>query len=462
MALPAPMLSAEAPTLPTSPCCKSGDGGGDVSLDDIWRDCDECLACMPMSTPEDLDSDDDEAITAHRGRNASISVCLSDGTIHVCGRGHFCPFAVPNDDRMLVCPHTGVVVGPERTDEFFDLNGGMGKKSSDPDQCCGEPQYGRWLRRADPMLASRNAVDHADNIDDAEEAEAWDADAARKMVATYNNVTALSTRSGKRGARCVGESRESDGLPCSKRSRLSKKNIVNLRVQTTLRTEAQQVLSKLIDYDRSITFKQKRIDNRIERKRPPPDPRMCNEKFVFAASVRKYLKNCAKDGTAPSMDALHNLSLMAKQVSAQAQGEAQASNLDVLRTVNFRTACASLIVLLWSVACTTPYMQEAKRGTDAFRPFVCGCIYGFKRGVKLANGAVLIPTFPTLGNALPALRGTGGNTVAKTLHSSSHRGMCTLSRCIASVPAADQDRIFSPVVQMATSFVATTFRASDI
>ena len=460
------MVPKETHSLPASNDRDNGRDGCGVDLDTIWRDCDECLADIPSSTPEVVDSDDDEAMAAYESRIAKISVRLSDGTVHVCGRGCFCPFAVPNEDRMLVCPHTGLVIGPERTEEFFDLNGGMGKKSNDPDQSCGNPQYGKWLRRADPLMAARSAADHARNIDDAEEAEAWDADAARKMMAMemHNDCAATSRkrRGGKRGARCVGESREDDESPCTKRSRPSKRNTMSVRMRSSLRVEAQQVLSKLIDYDRSITFKQKRTDNRIERKRPPPDPRMRDEKFVFAASVRKYLKNCASDGTAPSMDALHNLSLMAKQVSAQARAEAQDSDQEALRTVNFRTACTSLIVLLWSVACTTPYMQAAKRGTDAFRPFVCGCIYGFKRGVKLADGAVIIPTCSALGSALPTLRSTGGNTVAKALHSSSHRGLCTLSRCIASVPAAEQRAIFAPVVQMAMSFSTTTFCASDI
>jgi hypothetical protein len=119
-------------------------------------------------------------------------------------------------------------------------------------------------------------------------------------------------------------------------------------------------------------------------------------------------------------------------------------------------------VSLWRAACATPYMKVAKRGTDAYRPFVCGCIYGFKRGVTLADGSVLIPTCPALANALPALRGTGGNQLAKTLHSSSHRGVCTLSRCIASVPREEQADVFDAVVRKARQFAASTFKATDI
>lgn len=107
-------------------------------------------------------------------------------------------------------------------------------------------------------------------------------------------------------------------------------------------------------------------------------------------------------------------------------------------------------------------MKKAKRGTDAYRPFVCGVLYAFKRGLTLADGTVLVPQCAALANALPVLRGTGGNHVAKTLHSSSHRGMCTLSRCIASVPVLQQNAIFANVSEIAAQFGDRSFSRWDI
>ena len=97
-------------------------------------------------------------------------------------------------------------------------------------------------------------------------------------------------------------------------------------------------------------------------------------------------------------------------------------------TASFRSCVANLIVSLWVAACNSPYMLNSpKRGTDAFRPFVCGILYAMKRGLRLEDGSVVVPQCSMVASALPVLRGTGGNAAAKTLHSSSHRGICTVS-----------------------------------
>ncbi len=439
------------------------------TIDALWQMADACLAeympSMNSPPPQDLDSDDEEGAAARSTVNPCVTCLLPCGTVHVCGHGRNCPYAVPNEDRELVCMYTGVVVGKERTDEFFDLNGGTGKRSGDPDQCCGQALHSRWKRRANPHAASLSARNEAEGVDSDDEVEAWDAAAAKEamLVATAAAAQPLVSRSGKRGARCVGDPDDASARTAnSKCARLSKKHLERGQSAEMLAGEAEQVLGSLINYDRSSSYKQKRKNGRADRQRPPPDPRMCDEAFVFSASVRKYVKSCLVRGAVPSMDALHNLSLMARRVSSEARAKAQAMDVDALRTVKFRTACSELIVSLWRAACATPYMKVAKRGTDAYRPFVCGCIYGFKRGVTLADGSVLIPTCPALANALPALRGTGGNQLAKTLHSSSHRGVCTLSRCIASVPREEQADVFDAVVRKARQFAASTFKATDI
>eukprot|EP00966_Prymnesium_polylepis_P160217 3704122-Prymnesium_polylepis.1 len=83
---------------------------------------------------------------------------------------------------------------------------------------------------------------------------------------------------------------------------------------------------------------------------------------------------------------------MAQTISAKAREEASESDSEAVRTVKFRTACAKLIVTLWSAVCSSPYMESSKKGGDAYRPFICGCVYAFKRGVTLKDGTVLIPT----------------------------------------------------------------------
>ena len=112
--------------------------------------------------------------------------------------------------------------------------------------------------------------------------------------------------------------------------------------------------------------------------------------------------------------------------------------------------------------CNTPYMKKTRRGNDAYRPFVCGVLYGMKRSVQMQCGGVLVPACPQLAAALPQLRGTGGNQLAKTLHSSAHRGLCTLSRCITSVPSAQQRAVFADALRIAKTFGETTFKSSDV
>jgi len=402
-------------------------------------------------TVDDSDSEDDDVdLFAPSKRCLPVIGRLPCGDLHVCRVGKSCPFLEANDDRIMVCTLTGLEHGPEQTDEYYDLNGGTGKKSGDPDQSCGELLHGKWARRADPTHASRMAFELANQICDEDVFQcAPDASGA-----------SACKRQTKRGALCVGEVEEEK---LSKRSRSSKKNVDNFDTRSHLHAEAESVITKMINYQRTSSFKQKAVSGKIERKCAPFDPRLCDEKFVYTKTLQRYVKNCIVSNSAPSLDAIHNLCLMAKEVSAKARLEQKKSeSVDGIRTAKFRGLCSSLIVSLWSAICSTPYMANARRGTDAYRPFICGVLYGFKRGIKLDSGKVLVPQCQQLSDALPVLRGTGGNTLAKTLHSSSHRGLCTLSRCIASVPKTQQAEVFSNVIRIASQFANTTFTKHDI
>jgi hypothetical protein len=391
------------------------------------------------------DEDDFESVKPQR----PTMVTLPCGDIHICGGGFHCPFVIPNEDRILVCPYSGIGFGPEQTDEFFDLNGGTGKRSGDPDQTCGEPMHGKFLRRPDPLAASKAAYQAAHNMSDTEIAVYIPSDAAKERA---------SRRPAKRGALCVGEVSERN----NKKGRVSKKAVNNHDVCANLYAEAESVIEKLVNFERASSFKKKRTGDKIVRNRPPPDPRMCNEAFVFNVSVKKYVRSCLSNSTAPSIDAINNLAMMAQDVSKRAREDAESDTRDSLRTAKFRNLCSRMIVALWGAACKTPYMENAKRGTDAYRPFICGVIYATKRGVALADGTILVPKCPQLAAALPVLRGTGGNAIAKTLHSSSHRGLCTLSRCISSVPQTEQNALFDNAIRMARSFSSATFSKYDI
>ena len=400
------------------------------------------------SEPESTDSECDEP----RRKRGSAMARLPDGDIHVCRPGNKCPFLAPNDDRIMVCQYTGVEHGPETTFEFFDLSNGLGQRTGDQDATCGEPQHGKWIRRIDPVVASRQAFDAADMFDE---------EGTHHLAYRSNSDAAAPLRNAKakRGALCVGEEAPRES---TRRLRSNKRNVTDQHSCQNLHSEAQAVLGKLINYDRTSSFKRKPDDSKTRRSKPCVDPRMQDRSFVFRASVKRYVRECISSGTAPHLNTLHNLALMADHVSQKARDEAAAQGSSAIRTAKFRRLVGSLVVALWAAMCNTPYMINSKRGNDAYRPFVCGVLYGMKRSVKLQCGGVLIPACPELAAALPQLRGTGGNLMAKTLHSSAHRGVCTLSRCIASVPAAQQRIVFGDVLKITTTFDSTVFRSSDV
>ena len=399
--------------------------------------------------PEVESSDSDDEPLRMRGRAMAR---LPNGDLHVCRPGVHCPFLVPNEDRMLVCQYTGIEHAPETTHEFFDLSNGLGQRTGDQDALCGEPQYGKWTRRADPLAASRAAFSYADTLEEK--------DTEFSILCTLKyEATPLGKKQPKRGALCVGEKAEEEQ---SRRHRSNKRNVTGQHACQALQNEAEAVLGKLINYDRASSFKHKPEEGRTHRTNPPVDPRMYDRGFVMDTSVKRYVRECMAKGVAPELDTLHNLSLMSDTISRKARDEAAKQESGGIRTAKFRKLVGSLVVALWAAMCATPYMTKTKRSNDAYRPYVCGVLYGMKRSVQLPGGGVLVPACPQLAAALPQLRGTGGNQMAKMLHSSAHRGLCTISRCIASVPAEQQCIVFGDVLKIAKTLDSTVFRSSDV
>lgn len=394
-----------------------------VDIEAVWGD---ALACK-----EALCDETDNA-------QPFAMATLPCGDVHVCCRGSYCAFLHPNEDRVLVCQYTGLEHGPEDSSEYFDVSGGTGRRSGDPDVNCGEALHGGFQRRADPMAASRAAFIAAGRLDDTELISVKEAKPVAKQP--------------KRGARCVDEE---PYVNEDRRSRLHKRNTASRDTCSTLQTEAQNVLNKLINFKSASAYK--------KCEKPEKPQHVPSQGALFQAALRKYLRACVSEGTAPCLDTVHNIGLIAQNVSRKAcEASADVDDHAAIRTAKFRQQCSGLIVALWIAACETPYMKADKRNADAFRPFVAGCIYAMKRGVSLADGAPLVPPCPQLAAALPVLRGTGGNLAAKTLHSSSHRGLCTLSRCIASVAPERQGAVFGGVSRMAQEFASQRFTRTDV
>ncbi len=241
-----------------------------------------------------------------------------------------------------------------------------------------------------------------------------------------------SPRVVKRGARCVDEPDVKAQQP--KRPRAGRRSGSERTQFLALQEDAEATLCKLVNFD-------KRPDSKANK---PRDPRLQNRELLFQAALKKYTKECLATGSVPDLDTVHNIALAAANVAAEEKRKAalEDGKSALLLKVRMREQVTSLACSLWTASCKTSYMDGNARGADSFRPFVCGVLYALKRGVNLPSGVVVVPACPQLAAALPALRATAQNSVAKALHASSHRGLCTLHRAINSCTKEDADAIY--------------------
>lgn len=394
----------------------------------------ETFACQPE---EEINSDDEDdwgtSLLSRRLEEARArTVVLPDGDVHVCDAE--CPYAEEDPrEGAYVCRYTGLVVArccSERTDQST----GRSTWSSDPDMQSGTP-LGGWGKKRDMMQASRLAYDCANTIDDAAMPSSGTA------IPTSPCLTPATRPGGKRGALCVDEAPPAEaGL---KRQRASKRDVEMCDMRMTLVTEAQRTLLGLLGTRSRVTSSKKN-------NAPVVDPRLLNKETLFNGSLKKYLKETLANGRAPNMDDVSNIALAVDRVIAEERAkEVVVSELPTLRVFEprFREASTRLAVSLWTGACKTPYLQNAKRGADSFRPFCAGVFYAFKRGLTLADGTVLVPRVDAFANALPAPRKIASDPASKSLHASSHKGLCTIHKCIGSVDLATARLVFDDAIR---------------
>ena len=228
-----------------------------------------------------------------------------------------------------------------------------------------------------------------------------------------------------------------------------------------------------------------RQSERVDTNRSHTDPRLKDLNFVRTLALRRYVRNCAearaiqlerpilprvarvplglrshlssdrhtstllcKQGTDTlGLSGLHDVCVAAhafvqeKRAHADVNDAAQSCvRKRVVLNGEIRLAVAQLIVCLWRVACITPFFLSDKKTTDSFRPFSSGVIYSLKRGLAHSkSGMCLIPDIPHLAQYLPVMRSSQTSTVAKQLHSSSHRGICSLHRALTSIEDLEND-----------------------
>lgn len=367
---------------------------------------------------------------------------LPDGDIHVCS-GFNCPHTMLNGDACYVCSLSGVCFGNQQIRENFSTGRQAG--SSNPDDHAGEPVGGQWKPKKDMHAMSNQAylgasVFKAGEGEPVSDAGTGQADSSAASPTAAPLTAKANGRTAKRGARCVDEVIP-DEEQQQKRLRNSRRGAGSREQFRQLRDDAEAILCKLVNYD-------KRGDTKTSK---PCDPRLQDRNTLFQIAMKRYTKECLATGTAPTLDAVHNIALAAANIAAEEKRKASSKNdrQALLLKVRMREQVTSLAVALWQASCQTRYMEGARRGADSFRPFVCGVFYALKRGVDLPNGTVVVPSCPQLAAALPALRSTAANSAAKALHASSHRGLCTLHRSISSCTAESATEIYENAARLA-------------
>lgn len=243
----------------------------------------------------------------------------------------------------------------------------------------------------------------------------------------------------KRGALCVDESPDAYAAP--KKTRNSRKENWTRDSIDKLSSEALLVINKLFIAHR-----------KPQEPEPPTDPRLQNLEFVKALAIRKCIKRCAEGDGEFNLDVLSNVIIHANEFVRTQRAEATERLDKATRRVatkhrrtnagfsgQIRNQLSQLIVSLWRASCMTKHFMTSKKGSDSFRPFAAGILYSLKRGLYIADGTCVVPVLEELAAHLPALRSASSTPAAKQLQSSSHRGICSIQRALASLSQMPPD-----------------------
>ena len=396
------------------------------SLDALFEEADEARRELALEQgTETLDADADEAElfvnAAHKIRKGQpVFTMNSRGDVHVCF-GLQCANVSLTHENQYVCGVSGLVVGVKHAEESDPGWTGRSTGSANPDDSAGTP-VGGWVKRRDMWAASVAAFRYANQISDAETAPV-------PVAPPPTPAPAI-----KRGALCVDESPQENVAP--KKPRTSRKENWTSESIEKLAAEANAVIGKLFIANPKTPAEEE----------GPLDPRLQNLEFVKALAIRKYVKQCADGENELNLDALSNVIIHANAFvraqreeaskrlkAAAARAKAKAHRTDAAHSGQIRNQLSRLIVSLWRASCLTKHFLQAKKGGDSFRPFASGILYALKRGLYLPDGTCVVPALQELSAYLPALRQKSSTPQAKQLQSSSHKGICSIQRALASI-----------------------------
>ena len=386
--------------------------------DELFRQADEARREEERAGP-DGESEGEDEDEGGCTEEPTITVDAT-GDIHVCF-GPRCAHVTLDRENNWVCGVSGRVVGNEYAREQDPSWTGRCTGSANPDDSAGTP-VGGWSKRRDMYAASVAAFRSAHAVSDAE------------VAPQPTRQPASGAAAAKRGALCVDETAVEPQQP--KRPRASRRDSWTRDAIAKLAQEAHGVIDKLFIVHAPASSAPKRA---------PLDPRLQNLEFVRPLALRRYVKACGEGRQELDLDTLTDVlihandfvraqrALAAQQLQEAAAAAKKRKASKACLSGQVRNLLAQLIVSLWRAACLTKHFQTAKKGSDSFRPFAAGILYSLKRGLYLADGTCAVPALDELAKHLPALRSASSTAAAKQLQSSSHRGICSIQRSLASI-----------------------------
>lgn len=428
-------------------------------------DDDQDVAMDPIDGDDGDDGDDEYEHV--------VLVQLSGGGFHAC-RGRDCPHAVQSaeNDRSWICNLSGRFISTPCESAHDASWTGRSCTSADPDMQSGNASGG-WRAKRSAFSASAAAYSKAsdEKIDD---------------VKFYNpkgeQTNNAPPKEPKRGAPCIVDIDET--MVAAQKRNKALRRIHSLRdksVQSRLLADASSVVIRLYS-TMATTSKPPTAVSATAAKRGravagaastiQDDPRLENYDFVLNMALKRYAARLKQANELPTISGIHDVCIAANQFVKQRKRDAaercapsDAKSAKMLRAIALSgktiELCAQLIFALWRAMCTTPYFLE-QQSSDSFRPFSAGVMYAFKRGLRLPNNIVLVPSIDALSSQLPTLRSSTATPAAKQLQQASHRGLCAIQRGLSSIDklpedeqrvALDQLKIVAGIAKRLNAFV---------
>ena len=409
---------------------------------DLWAELDFALSLNTEYEKKGVDSEDEDEYGNNlliREADAvdSTMIRLDDGDIHLCDKT--CSYAFTCKlTGDLVCPFSGMCVGNVAS-ERTDYSTGRNTWSIDPDMAnATNGANGGWRKKVDNATASKQAHRMSTQLDDS-------------VMPVESEPRKSQTLKIKRGALCVDEAE--DALPVFKKPRMSKKKVQSNEQINGLVAEASLIFGKLTHAKKNVLKSTNQgVSNNLHVQQTISfDKRLLNSEALFSSALNRYLKTTLEGGSIPCIDEIHNIALAVDEIVSDTRRKMEEFNrIDALRfkSTRFREVVARLAISLWRGICQTPYMRKARRGGDSFRPFCVGIFYSLKRGLTLSDGTVLVPSFDSFHAAFPSAKEIAADPTTKNLHASSHRGLCSIHRCIASIDIETQHTLFASALRL--------------